>query len=283
MAIRNHQDGFDDYRRERRRQQVRMGTTGNVLGYENSALRELEQVEARETRDRQLTREVHDFFAAATKQAASIVEKVAHHAQIEAGERLEQEMESFLIDSLSRMNTFVVTALQGRRSAQVAETQMEPTVANIVGPVLDEFRWEGTAEVLDKHIGQDPFATSVEDVQREFRAQIGGAEGTDAASATPIEDHLVAELSSPPADGADAAADAEPAAAAVEPTPTAGEAGAAAPAGPATEPAPDPAQELERFKSALKALVRQGVMNRAEASAAWQARLQAMGYRTPAN
>ncbi|MBZ0150559.1 MAG: hypothetical protein K8J09_03435, partial [Planctomycetes bacterium] len=187
MAIRNQQDGFDDYRRERRRQQVRMGPTGSVLGYENSALRELEQVEARETRDRQLTREVHDFFAAATKQAATIVEKVAHHAQVEAGERLEQEMESFLIDSLSRMNTFVVTALQSRRNAQVAETQMEPTVANIVGPVLDEFRWEGTAEVLDKHIGQDPFATSVEDVQRDFRAQIGEVQGVDAAAAAPIE------------------------------------------------------------------------------------------------
>ncbi|MBL8732511.1 MAG: hypothetical protein JNN13_09100 [Planctomycetes bacterium] len=276
MAIRNQQDGFDDYRRERRRQQVRMGPTGSVLGYENSALRELEQVEERETRDRQLTREVHDFFAAATKQAASIVEKVAHHAQVEAGERLEQEMESFLIDSLSRMNTFVVTALQGRRNAQVAETQMEPTVANIVGPVLDEFRWEGTAEVLDKHIGQDPFATSVEDVQREFRAQIGEVEGVDAGAATPIEDHLVAEVQSPPDE-----APPEASAAAAEPEPGP-EAAATAAAAPAAEPELDPAQELERFKSALKALVRQGVMNRAEASAAWQARLQALGYRSPA-
>lgn len=276
MAIRNQQDGFDDYRRERRRQQVRMGPTGSVLGYENSALRELEQVEERETRDRQLTREVHDFFAAATKQAASIVEKVAHHAQVEAGERLEQEMESFLIDSLSRMNTFVVTALQGRRNAQVAEAQMEPTVANIVGPVLDEFRWEGTAEVLDKHIGQDPFATSVEDVQREFRAQIGEVEGVDAGAATPIEDHLVAEVQSPPDE-----ATPEASAAAAEPEPGP-EAAATAAAAPAAEPELDPAQELERFKSALKALVRQGVMNRAEASAAWQARLQALGYRSPA-
>ncbi|MCC7399591.1 MAG: hypothetical protein IT455_21185 [Planctomycetes bacterium] len=280
MAIRNQQDGFDDYRRERRRQQVRMGPTGSVLGYENSALRELEQVEARETRDRQLTREVHDFFAAATKQAATIVEKVAHHAQVEAGERLEQEMESFLIDSLSRMNTFVVTALQSRRNAQVAETQMEPTVANIVGPVLDEFRWEGTAEVLDKHIGQDPFATSVEDVQRDFRAQIGEVQGVDAAAAAPIEDHLVAEVQPPadeePAEAAAAVVEAEPA---PEPGP---EAAAMAAAAPAAEPELDPVQELERFKSALKALVRQGVMNRAEASAAWQARLQALGYRSPA-
>jgi hypothetical protein len=34
---------------------------------------------------------------------------------------------------------------------------------------------------------------------------------------------------------------------------------------------------LERFKGALKALVRQGVMSRDEARAAWQARLQALG------
>jgi hypothetical protein len=38
-------------------------------------------------------------------------------------------------------------------------------------------------------------------------------------------------------------------------------------------------QELERFKGTLKALVRQGVMNKDEARAAWQARLATMGLK----
>jgi hypothetical protein len=56
------------------------------------------------------------------------------------------------------------------------------------------------------------------------------------------------------------------------------------PAAAGTVPAPEsavmPSQgsaELERFKGALKALVRQGVMNRDEARAAWQARLASLG------
>jgi cell division septation protein DedD len=40
--------------------------------------------------------------------------------------------------------------------------------------------------------------------------------------------------------------------------------------------APTPTSELERFKSALKALVQQGTMSRDEARAAWQTRLKSL-------
>ena len=292
MSVRNYSDqGFDDYRRERQRMRAKIGPQPSALGYENNALRELEQVEAQEVRDQQLTREVHEFFATATRQAAAIVEKVSRDAQQEAGQRVEQEMESFLIDSLARMNNFVLAVLQQRRNG-VAETQMEPKIGNLAGASLDEFRWSGTAEGADKHIGQDPFATAVDDVRREFRAQVGetGTEGP--AVAVPIDQHLVAavtdpvpdpEVASPPVRGAGkAAVAAEPqlpsppapvtrstTAKAATPMPEAA-AGAQSAEG-------DANAELERFKGALKALVRQGVMSREEARAAWQARLQALG------
>src|SRR5687767_6655466 len=112
MTVRNFSDqGFDDFRKERKRMQAKLGPQGPATGYENQALRELEQAEAKEVREQQLTREVHDFFAAATKQAAQIVDRVAKDAQEITGARVEQEMESFLIDSLARMNTFVLTVL----------------------------------------------------------------------------------------------------------------------------------------------------------------------------
>lgn len=277
MSIRSN-DQFDNYRKERKRLQAKMPVTGSALGYENKALRELEQVEEREVRDQQLTKEVHDFFAHATRQAAGIVEKVAREAQQEAGVRVEQEMEGFLIDALARMNSFVVTVLNQRRGP-VAEARIEPRVANIVGDSLDEFRWEGTAEVGDKHIGQDPFDTDVEEVRRQFRAEVGAASGQDAGS-VPIEEHLVADMQTESKDDADAEAPLGKA--------TAGKANDVAPPKPAIRETaritaavtpmtgPSPAAELERFKSALKALVMQGTMTRDEARAAWQTRLKAM-------
>lgn len=307
MSVRNYSDqGFDDYRRERKRMRAKIGPQPTALGYENSALRELEQVEAQEVRDQQLTREVHEFFATATRQAAAIVEKVARDAQQEAGQRVEQEMESFLIDALTRMNNFVLAVLQVKRGG-VAETQMEPKIGNLEGNSLDEFRWSGTAEVADKHIGQDPFATDVDDVRREFRTQVGENSPDGPPVAVPIDQHLVAAVTD---DGAEDAAPqpaaeqdagaaaaelppapapvtrttvaraAAPIAAAAKAAPAASAAAAptAAPKPAAAAEASDPAAELERFKGALKALVRQGVMSRDEARAAWEARLAALGH-----
>jgi hypothetical protein len=311
MSVRNYSDqGFDDYRRERKRMRAKIGPQPTALGYENSALRELEQVEAQEVRDQQLTREVHEFFATATRQAAAIVEKVARDAQQEAGQRVEQEMESFLIDALTRMNNFVLAVLQVKRGG-VAETQMEPKIGNHEGNSLDEFRWSGTAEVADKHIGQDPFATDVDDVRREFRTQVGENSADGPPVAVPIDQHLVAAVTEDGSadgraedDASDAPADAPAPATAVAsakphlppapaPVTRTTMARAATPIGGGPKAAPsapeaskgagdagasDPAAELERFKGALKALVRQGVMSRDEARAAWDARLAALGH-----
>ncbi|MCB9878559.1 MAG: hypothetical protein H6835_13260 [Planctomycetes bacterium] len=258
---------FDTFRQERQRSRAKAGPQPSVLGYENAALRELEQVEQREIRDQQLSREVHDFFAAATKKAASIVERVAQDAEKQIGERVEVEVEGFLMDALSRMNTFILTVLQQRRFQGVAETHVEPSVGNIVGPGLDEFRWAGTPEGREAHIGQDPFDTPVEDVQAEFRAVVAGLEGAEADAAVPIEEHLVAEMTSEEtAPDATAANDAELDESSEPPQD-------------ATEDATpvDPQAELEQFKSALKALVRQGVLGREEARAAWMARLAKLG------
>lgn len=289
--------GFDDFRWERKRSQTKRPPPPNALGFPaNEALKELEKVEAKEVLDQQLTREVHDFFAAATRQAAGIVERVARDAEAEAGQRVEQEMEAFLFDALSRMNAFVVAVLK-QRSGPVAEADLEPRVANIVGAALDQFRNEGTAELYDKHIGQDPFQTAVDEVQREFRAASAAPQGEE-PEVVPIEEHKVAallpeaeqdepppeeppapppppfQMSVPPEPAKPFATPAAPQATAPRsPEPAAGE--TATPA----QASVDQEAELERFKGTLKALVRQGVMNKDEAKAAWQARLQTMGLK----
>lgn len=256
--------GFDDYRLQRKRMQAKLGLQQNSLGYENNALKALEEVEAREVREQQLSREVHEFFAAATKQAAAIVEKVARDAESAIGSRIQEEMESFLRDALERVNGMVgALLLKQQRNPKMAQADVEAKIGNL-GASLDEFRWEGTAEGADKHIGQDPFATDLDEVRREFRDQLSGMEGEGLQQAPmDIEEHLVAAADETRAgDGADDAHDAE-------------SAGAAAP----YDPTPTPQQELERFKSALKALVRQGTMTKDEARAAWQTRLASLGLK----
>jgi len=270
--LRQSTDEFDAFRRDRKKVRAKLGPQNSVLGYENQALRELEQVEAREVREQQLSREVHDFFAAATKQAASIVEKVSHDAEQEADTRLQTEMHSFLMDSLTRMNNFIVSAMNKRQNVNVAEAQVEPDLKHIVGPDLDGFRYEGSPEARDAHIGQDPFATAVEDVQAEFRQVMADMDGGE-PEAAPIEDHLVAESLQAAEEAAAVPAPPPPEPAPMEET----HSELTTELVEDDEPAPSVEEELETFKNALKALVRQGVMQREEARAAWNARLVALG------
>lgn len=285
MSFGSIDSDFDRYRKNRIRHKNKVSAEG--AAYENSALRELEQVEARELQDQQLTREVHEFFADATKQAATIVERMAHDAEAEADVKVETEMEAFLIDAFARMNGLVMTLIQ-KRKAGAGEEKLEPKVANLVGRMLDEFRWQGTADLMDKHIGQDPFATDLDDVRRELQSHGGDASAMDTdegEAAAPIEEHLVAEVEDEGADAEPPARDDDmPAIEVVGDDDDASD--MVAEPEPAAEPAPRPEAagkpsashaELERFKEALKTLVRQGTMTRDEARAAWGTRLRSLG------
>ena len=278
---------FDQFRRERKRVQSKLPSQPSPLGYDNPALRELEQVEERDLRDQQLKREVHEFFAVATRQAAAIVERVAHDAEEQAGERIQDEVETFLMDTLTRMNGFIMSVMQQGSGADLAETHIEPDVKHLIGPELDAFRTQGTSATREAHIGQDPFATNLDDVQREFRAVVAELV-EETRTVVSIEEHLVAQASletqeeRPEADceSQESASQREVVAevVAAEPVPEFGR----------FEVEPDSAmaddgeamtvtEVLETFKNALKALVRQGVMEREEARAAWNARLVALG------
>jgi len=303
MHLHNKGDqGFDAFRRERKRVKTKLGSTSSVLGYENPALRELEQVEEREVRDQQLSREVHDFFAAATRQAAAIVEKVAHDAEEEAGERMQGEVQTFLMDTLNRMNGFIMSVMQQQPNSGVAEAHIEPDVKHLVGTELDEFRNQGSAETFEAHLGQDPFATDLEDVRAEFRAVVADM-GDEQPSVASIDQHLVAETAAAQlAEAVDEMVGEEVAEADYDEPVAAEEAAYEEPA--AEQVVEQPPQEpmvespfdqtthseldadgepmsveevLDTFKNALKALVRQGVMHREEARAAWNARLVALG------
>jgi hypothetical protein len=275
-GVMNHSsvDGFENYRRERER--IRRLGIGNKrpLSGPTNALRELEEVEAKEERDRQLSLEMQDFFESATRTAADIVQKVASSAKVRIDNQLSSEMEDFLLDAITRMQGLVTEVLR-TNTGSTAEEVIEPLMHNLVGSMLDGFRIEGTAGT-DKHLGMDPMQTNLEEIRREFEAQIpqAAAEEIPAIQAslpadpfadTPsaathdarpdIEDHLVAQLhdDEEPAENLDVSAEQDEE--------------------PEAPPAPvDPVQDLQRFKHVLETLVRQGQMTKDEARAALKAR-----------
>ena len=292
MKPRNNTDQFDAFRREHTRKRAQTKSNNFAAGYENSALQQLEQAERLEVRDQQLTREVQDFFAVATQQAAAIVERVAHDAEAQAGERMQGEVEGFLNDTLSRMNSFIMTVMQQRQNADQSETHVEPDVKHLIGSELDEFRYNGTPEARDAHIGKNPFATPLDQVQSEFRAVVADMDGEDHEAApissqlssgtTEIDDSNIvdpqANLDANVSDETDPhdsnLANQEIPAATTPETEACYETHSEL-----VDDSPPPTleEELEQFKSALKALVRQGVMQREEARAAWNTRLSALG------
>ena len=157
MSQRATSSDFEAYRQEknyRRQQRAQMERPGGT----KSVWEELQAQEEGEIHDRLLTQEVHDFFSDATKMAADIVKKVSDEHEAEVSDRLREDMEEFLRDTIQRASRFIeVLGPGGNRGEEILEADMK----NLVGRALDEFRAEGTADTGDKHMGQDPFATDV--------------------------------------------------------------------------------------------------------------------------
>lgn len=176
------QDGFEDYRRNRNRRRAREGGVRRPTAPGSlDVVQELEMAEARELQDQQLSREVQEFFVDATQTAASIVKKVTKDQEVSHSAKMKDEMEEFLMSTLHRLERFVAVIRKntnGREATAELETQMQ----NIVGPVLDAFRHEGTAQLEDKHIGVDPFARELDEA-----AASGVTEDPDSVPGTEFE------------------------------------------------------------------------------------------------
>ena len=157
--------GFESYRRERNKRRISSGggpTRPMGDKGKRQVLQELEEAEARDARNQQLTREVREFFEDATRTAATIVQRVAEEQEGHTEERLASEMSEFLRDAVHRAQGYIqILALTS--DGREAQKEVVANMQNLVGPLLDGFRHEGTAALPDKHIGLDPFAGGDED------------------------------------------------------------------------------------------------------------------------
>ena len=179
MKQRDQDSGFEKFRRERTKQRLTSGEPLRDLGNQASVLRQLEMAEAAEIQDERLSREVTEFFEEATRTAASIMARVAETQEQQATEQVSDEMQEFLVDAIQRMGTFVdvLKDLGGADGERIMETHMQ----NLVGPMLDSFRLEGTAHLEDQHLGQDPFDTEIDELSVAKKDKEPEASATPAA------------------------------------------------------------------------------------------------------
>jgi hypothetical protein len=291
MQQKGMDSGFDAYRRDRNQRRMQSGTPLRPIGKGQDVLREIEAAEAREVQEQRLTREVHDFFADATRTAATIVQKVTEVHENEASGRLSNEMEEFLVETIRRAQSFVqlLQFAKGPDGERIVDTHMQ----NLVGKMLDGFRNEGTAQLPDKHIGLDPMSVDLDVASAELRALSGSPQANDGAKSS-IDEHLVAEVVEPEPEPAptpeptaktgraatnggsksksSAKADA-PAKTPAAQKPTAKAANTPSPTA-AVDPLLAAIEDPEQLKETLKALVRTGVLTRDAAQDAYRRRLQ---------
>jgi len=112
----------------------------------------IEANEASDLQDRMLNAEVDDFFADATRIAATIVKRVAHGREQELTDQLRHDMEDFLAESIRRASNLMQTLPPDAES--IGEAEVGTNLKNLGGKELDGFRAEGTAQLVDKHLGQ---------------------------------------------------------------------------------------------------------------------------------
>lgn len=240
--------GFEQFRRERKMRQAQSGQIQRPIAKGQEVLREIEEQERKEVQQQRLTQDVHDFFADATRTAAQIVQKVSEDHAEQSDHKVTHEVEEFLKDAIRRAQAFmqVLQFYSGPEAERIMPAQMK----NLVGPMLDSFRNEGTAQLDDKHIGLDPFAVSLDEVAKSA-AEVA-PETAAPSDQELLEDHLVAELAEPEPDP--------------EPTP-------AATARPSSMQNPLVAAMLgdpDKLKEGLKALVRAGVLTKDQALEIWR-------------
>jgi hypothetical protein len=152
--MKNGDINFDKFRKDRRHRRAQFGGVPATEAKANG-LRDAEAYEERQVHETRLTRDVHDFLAQATRQAAAIVEKVTQAAEVETTQRLSREVQEFLQETMRRAASFLRLVQAGKLGTGTRD--VEAHVSNLLGEALDSFRFEGTAQVADKHIGQNPF------------------------------------------------------------------------------------------------------------------------------
>ena len=147
---------FEQFRRSRKLGQMH-GKMNEQPGTGRSALKEIESHERLEVLQHRLQREMNEFFGEATRLAASILQSLKQEKAQELSEQVYAEMEGFLRESARKAELLVTKLRETAARNGLAVADLETSLSNLTTKDLDRFRAAGTANLADKHIGQDPF------------------------------------------------------------------------------------------------------------------------------
>lgn len=159
----NDLEAFERYRRDRKRRHMEHAAPSRAFGQNAAVVEQLEKAEQREARNERLTREVHEFFSDATRTAAGIMARISEAEETAYEQRMGAEIGEFLSEVIRHAEAFLQRVRLAGPNAGAHE--LEPMMQNLVGRALDAFRSEGTANLEDKHIGQDPFRSELPESQ----------------------------------------------------------------------------------------------------------------------
>lgn len=255
---------FEEYRKARQLRRSRSGKAMRPMGENKQVLQELELAEAKELQDQQLTREVHDFFTDATRQAANIVQRVSETQEHVVEDRLRSEMAEFLQSTIERAQEFV-RVISATANSQLAAEEVEANMQNLVGAALDQFRAEGTAQLSDRHFGEDPFDQELAQTEVQPDPEVAPQSGN--GDEVELEGHLVAEVHPLPEEETQQ----------VEATAAAESAAQTAADDSMSSWFERLSDEPEKLRDSLRVLVRNGLMSKDEALVIYRRKLGGQG------
>lgn len=118
-------------------------------------LAEIDRVETEEARNRQLTREMHEFFSEASRSAAKILSELTDTVAANRQASVSEDVTDFLNHTVSRAQDFV-EAIKTTGNVEVLTQDLETTMTNLVDDTVDEIRADATAEHRAKPVEQVP-------------------------------------------------------------------------------------------------------------------------------
>ena len=147
------QSEFEEFRRERMKRR-KISKRSHPVCAQSEVWSLVDAHEARESRDGWLNAEACDFFGHVRESVASVVGEVSELRQRDVSDQVIREMEEFLVESVRRANKLMTALALSMNHA--GEAHLPASLRNLDSGDLDAFRAAGTARLEDKHFGKGP-------------------------------------------------------------------------------------------------------------------------------
>ena len=159
----NSQDPFENFRREKKMRALQRELQRRMESRQGQILKLIEQEERSEVLERQIQREMRDFFEDSTKLAATVLAEVAEQKAREISAQITMEMQEFFREVLLRAERTIQGIRLTHRDDQPekdVETHLDPSLSEAFGGRPKEAEEEEEeplqVEILNDHEENPP-------------------------------------------------------------------------------------------------------------------------------